>query len=47
MKGNLIDLVILKINANGLNLYEDERNDTAYYTYDNIPPQNIIEITMP
>ena len=47
MKGNLSDLVILKINANGLNLYEDERNDTAYYTYDNIPPQNIIEITMP
>ena len=41
---NLQDMIILKINCNGIHLYHDEREKTAYYTYDNISPDRIIEI---
>ena len=41
---NLNDMVILKINCKGIHLYHDEREKTAYYTYDNISPDRIIEI---
>lgn len=41
---NLQDMWFLKINVDGLEIYHDERERTAYYTYDNISPDRILEI---
>jgi hypothetical protein len=41
---NLQDMIVLEINCDGLKLYHDEREGTAYYTYDNIPPDKIVNI---
>lgn len=41
---NLQDMILLEINCDGLKLYHDEREGTAYYTYDNIPPDKIVNI---
>lgn len=41
---NYNELVFLKIDVSGLNLYRDERDNTACYTYDNISPKRIKEI---
>lgn len=41
---NLQDMWFLKINVDGLEIYHDEREQTAYYTYDNISPDRILEI---
>lgn len=41
-----VDPIILKINLikSKMNLYIDPHCDNAYYTYDNIPPENIIDV---
>lgn len=44
VENNLADMVILEINASGLKLYQDEREATACYTYDNISPDRITNI---
>ena len=41
---NLQDMWFLKINVDGLEIYHDERERTAYYTYDNISPDRILKI---
>lgn len=41
---NIQDMWFLKINVDGLEIYHDERERTAYYTYDNISPDRILEI---
>lgn len=38
---NLKDMVIFQVDVSNINLYRDERNGTAVYTYDNIPPSQI------
>lgn len=42
--GNLNDMVILKVDVSNIKLfklYRDQRNSTAVFTYDNIPPSQI------
>ena len=41
---NLQDIWMIKINVEGIKLYHDERERTAYYTYDNISPDKIVKI---
>lgn len=41
VQNNLTSMVILQVDVSGLNLYRDERNPTAVYTYDTIPPSKI------
>ena len=45
---NLNDMVILKVDVSNVNLfklYRDQRNPTAVFTYDNIPPSQIEVLT--
>lgn len=42
--GNLNDMAILKVDVSNIKLfklYRDQRNSTAVFTYDNIPPSQI------
>lgn len=42
--GNVNDLVILKVDVSNVKLYKlyrDQRNSSAVFTYDNIPPSQI------
>ena len=44
VEGNLKDMVILKVDVSNVKLfklYRDQRNSTAVFTYDNIPPSQI------
>ena len=44
VQGNLNDMVILKVDVSNVRLfklYRDQRNPTAVFTYDNIPPSQI------
>jgi RNA:NAD 2'-phosphotransferase (TPT1/KptA family) len=44
VQGNLNDMVILKVDVSNIKLfklYRDQRNPTAVFTYDNIPPSQI------
>ena len=41
VQSNLKNMVILQVDVSGLNLYRDERNPTAVYTYDTIHPSKI------
>lgn len=44
VQGNLKDMVILKVDVSNIRLfklYRDQRNPTAVFTYDNIPPSQI------
>ena len=44
VEGNLNDMVILKVDVSNVRLfklYRDQRNSTAVFTYDNIPPSQI------
>lgn len=41
VQSNLEDMVIFQVDVSGLNLYRDERNPTAVYTYDTIPSSKI------
>ncbi len=44
VEGNLKDMVLLKVDVSNIRLfklYRDQRNPTAVFTYDNIPPSHI------